>query len=487
LAKLTAFSPQIFPALPLREAVARVYPEVALYAITQLESKQMLHGIFDALVFNAGMPAYRVVAAHRDGGRVALEFAIEGQVAVTTVCEGGPGEIALPDAASTLQDHHWQLLSGMLQSHCAGVDLCIIGEKGCGKSFMARQFALALGYAPVETLFIYADMTSRDLLQRRTTGDDKETLWQPTPLAIAVRTGRLAILDGIHRLPLGTISTLLRLIEDREITLFDGSRYVQMERYREMQRKFGLSEDDLTARNIFPVHPSFRILCLATPPTMEAPWLTNEMMNLYHFFTLDVDLTSEQGREHSASLLQSIVSGFQPEISATLSAYASAVGADAISLRTMLRIARRTAQYPSDLSEAVSMNMMTMFMPAAARLGNDAVMCEIGLDPEAASATGAAEIVAPEGAGQLLIGDISYDVTLPENPQLVPEIVFFEIPSHTLVRQSRAPLQWAHWRWGVPPNDSPRAAIRCCARCSRTTPLESTCCSWATRVLARTS
>ena len=86
-----------------------------------------------------------------------------------------------------------------------------------GKTFVGQQFASALGYAPVETLFIYKDMTSRDLLQRRTTGSEKETLWQPTPLAIAVRTGRLAILDGINRLPPGTISALLRLIEDREV------------------------------------------------------------------------------------------------------------------------------------------------------------------------------------------------------------------------------------------------------------------------------
>ena len=62
------------------------------------------------------------------------------------------------------------------------------------------------------------------------------------PLAIALRTGRLAILDGVNRLPPGTISALLRLIEDREITLFDGSRYVKPERYIRMQEELGLTE-----------------------------------------------------------------------------------------------------------------------------------------------------------------------------------------------------------------------------------------------------
>ena len=79
--------------------------------------------------------------------------------------------------------------------------------------------------------------------------------------------GRLALLDGINRMPTGAISALLRLIEDREITLFDGSRYVKPERYQVMQHELGLSEAMLEQKGIFCVHPSFRILALATPPS----------------------------------------------------------------------------------------------------------------------------------------------------------------------------------------------------------------------------
>ena len=43
-----------------------------------------------------------------------------------------------------------------------------------------------------------------------------------------------------------------------QITLFDGSRYVKPERYAEMTTRLGLSEEELTARGIFMVHPSFR-------------------------------------------------------------------------------------------------------------------------------------------------------------------------------------------------------------------------------------
>eukprot|EP01048_Picozoa_sp_COSAG05_P002211 COSAG05_NODE_85_length_20698_cov_35.370309_15_plen_739_part_00 len=368
-----------FPQMPVKQAVTRAYPDVALYSLTQLEVRLLVTGMLDALreLDDPGFSSpYRIVSAVGSGlEEVTLTFApADGGEHVTVVTRGGLAPPLLPTVGqATLQDHHWQLITGMLQSHCAGRDLCLIGSRGSGKTFIAGQFARALGYAPVETLFIYADMTSRDLLQRRTTGESKETLWQPTPLAIALRTGRLAILDGINRMPVGAISALLRLIEDREITLFDGSRYVKPERYMAMQQDLGLSEAVLEQKGIFCVHPSFRILALATPPTRGQPWLTNEILHLFHFFRLDLDVRDEVGREHSAGLVNSVVPGLDQNVApilATLAAKLAEVKDDntstmdgSLSVRTMLRVARRTAMYPEDLNNAVSMNLMTMFMP----------------------------------------------------------------------------------------------------------------------------
>eukprot|EP01047_Picozoa_sp_COSAG01_P017994 COSAG01_NODE_965_length_12401_cov_3.496098_7_plen_426_part_00 len=389
---------------------------------------------------------------HSGVDEVTLTFAPEsgGGEAVVVSARGGLVPPALPDAHSaTLQDHHWRLLSGMLQSHSTGRDLCLIGGRGSGKTFIARQFALALGYAPVETLFIYADMTSRDLLQRRTTGASKQTLWQPTPLAIALRTGRLAILDGINRMPLGTISALLRLIEDREITLFDGSRYVKPERFLAMQQELGMSAQLLAQKGIFCVHPSFRILALATPPTRGQPWLTNEILHLFHFFRLDLDVQDEVGRQHSAALINSVVPGLPDDIAprlATLAAKLLEVQSDsastmdgAMSVRTMLRVARRTVAYPEDLDSAVSMNLMTMFMPTQARSMVNTLMKASGLEGEAEDARGQraeAVLVDEQADGTLDIGGIRYQIVEPANPELVPDIVFFEIPSHTLILRS---------------------------------------------------
>ena len=62
-------------------------------------------------------------------------------------------------------------LRGRLKKVKKKTDLCVIGDKGVGKSAIARLFAHRLGY-PTETFFMFKDMTSRDLLQRRSTHAD---------------------------------------------------------------------------------------------------------------------------------------------------------------------------------------------------------------------------------------------------------------------------------------------------------------------------
>jgi hypothetical protein len=106
-------------------------------------------------------------------------------------------------------------LAGMLRSHCLGRDICLVGEKGGGKSALAKEFGRLLGYnnnsssssvsalpssalsssslpspslAGTELVCCYRDMSPRDLLMRRTTDDDTgDTVWAASPLVGAAR------------------------------------------------------------------------------------------------------------------------------------------------------------------------------------------------------------------------------------------------------------------------------------------------------------
>ena len=56
------------------------------------------------------------------------------------------------------------------------------------------------------------DMTSRDLLQQRTTLPNGDTVWRPSPLVTAALEGSLAVLDGVHRINQGSFSVLHRYV-----------------------------------------------------------------------------------------------------------------------------------------------------------------------------------------------------------------------------------------------------------------------------------
>lgn len=61
-------------------------------------------------------------------------------------------------------------------------------------------------------VFILQDMTSRDLIQQRSTKPNGDTIWRNAPLVNAALEGRLAVLDGLHRLHPSTLAVLQRFV-----------------------------------------------------------------------------------------------------------------------------------------------------------------------------------------------------------------------------------------------------------------------------------
>lgn len=91
-----------------------------------------------------------------------------------------------------------------------------------------------------------------------------------------------------HRLSL-LFSFHSRLIHDREMQLYDGTRLLHHEKYEAIKSKEGLTDSDMQGKGIHPIHPSFRIVALAEPPVVGAAqgqWLTPEGLTLFLYHTM---------------------------------------------------------------------------------------------------------------------------------------------------------------------------------------------------------
>lgn len=153
-------------------------------------------------------------------------------------------------------------------------------------------------------MVLYQDMTARDFVQQRTTKINGDTIWRDSPLVRAAKNGHIAVLDGIHRIHNSTISILHRLVHDREVQLYDGTRLIRHDKYDELLAT-GLTQPQLEAKGLQRIHPAFRIIALAEAPTgklsqrhlirlvlnmcgqilvdSSSNWLTPEMLSLFMF------------------------------------------------------------------------------------------------------------------------------------------------------------------------------------------------------------
>ncbi|KAJ9470157.1 hypothetical protein DIPPA_32734 [Diplonema papillatum] len=350
-------------------------------------------------------------------------------------------------AASTLTPAQQHALAGLAQSHVAGRDACVVGGKGEGKSAVARAFAAAFGYAPADTMSLYADMSARDLLQKRTTGPKGETTWQITPLVSAAETGNLALLDGLHRLSPGTFNALCRLLEDRELALFDGTVYLPAARYDALAK--ATPAGGLERRKIRRIHPSFRVVALGVPPARGAGgagWLATEVQHMFDFHHVSpllvhpADLHSLMPRARFFEPLLKFASATASRASQlTEGGRPSAVQAQIppLSLRQLLRIARRVCEHdtPRELFECVSSSVLAELLPLDQRTIVFDLMKEAGLPVfEARKDAGKLEVMLD--ANSVAVGSVRVARKTPARPELVPDIHFVDIQSQLKVMQS---------------------------------------------------
>lgn len=63
--------------------------------------------------------------------------------------------------------------------------------------------------------------------------------WEDSPLVTAAKEGKIVVLDGIHRLSPDTLSVLQRLVQERELDLYDGSTLRPYDQHQQMTLETG--------------------------------------------------------------------------------------------------------------------------------------------------------------------------------------------------------------------------------------------------------
>jgi MoxR-like ATPase len=368
-------------------------------------------------------------------------------------------ELPLAYSAGYLQH---EALSALLQSYAAGRDICILAAKGEGKSFLLQQFLRAIGQPFAETLYLYKDMSSRDLIARRSTTQSGATVWINTCLIEAMKTGRIAVLDGLHRLNSGVINSLERLILDRTIQLNDGSVYVSLGEFDRIQSLHGYSLADMELRKIYAIHPSFCIIALANLPNANKDqWLDVNILPLFHFhyyFLLNSPIVKNkltgkirpnllyQSQRNLPNLnenLKSVLLSLFPQLDlghldSLLQFTQQLVQLNndntvnleiELSLRQLIRIAKKVNSYKNQLFEAIEDTLLIKFLSLQKRELVYKIMQHLNIvNPITAQNYDLTQI---QSIGKkLTIGEVCMEVFTPQHPELVPDIRFFPIAQH---------------------------------------------------------
>ncbi|XP_046400469.1 von Willebrand factor A domain-containing protein 8 [Ischnura elegans] len=427
---------ETFPKMSVYDVICRLYP---YKCFLNQEGKNAVEDIlktFEVLGSNdMGIrSSVKSITPSAGGARVDIECG--GQTSAIEIPMGNVPPLSSKEVFVSTP-YQEQLLAELIQSHMLG-DICLVGPKGSGKSATISRLANMLGYV-VEPIILYQDMTSRDLIQQRTTLESGDTVWQHSPLVTAALEGKLAVLDGIHRIHPSTLAVVHRLVHDRELHLYDGQRLLRHDRYDEIKKENNLSDESMVKSGVLRIHPSFRIIALADPPVIggsTGQWLSPELLSLFTYHEMRALSLLEE-----LSIIESLYGKIDPAMKKVLDiTHRLRSSADptvkslsgSLSTRQLLRIARRMALYPSDsVYDIIHRACLSRFLPSLAQQALNRELEDFDLRaPDKRSIKEADFPVANLTEDHITIGKTTVPRYDPKNKTKVPDVLFYDVPQH---------------------------------------------------------
>ncbi|PPR05936.1 hypothetical protein CVT24_006658 [Panaeolus cyanescens] len=257
------------------------------------------------------------------------------------------------------------LLTCFLQAHALGWDISFIPPAlpctaSASTSTLVKAFGQVLGY-DAEVLHMYKELGGRELVMRRRIEDGGATVWEPSPVIEGVWAGRLVHLSGLDVIG-STAGSLSRLVQDREIELWEGKRIVGE-----------ASTEEIQSGELSVAHPSFRVISTASKSLLLKDWLSDEHANM--FFPIP---SQPMDPKEEFDVLEA--PGCPKPLIDTLLAFAEkyrqSMSADNVlknrklGTRSLVRIARRLAFAPdgADVYAIIQQSLLAEFLPATEKI-----------------------------------------------------------------------------------------------------------------------
>jgi MoxR-like ATPase len=341
------------------------------------------------------------------------------------------GNLLLGGAAHSryvLTDALASVLDAMFQSHACGKDILLMSPQGESKSATAMHFASLLGYS-VKLVHAYPEMTLADLFLRRVTDTiTGETSWEPSALLDAIRNGDLCVLDNVEKLRSDVLASLQSLCLDRDVFLRDGRRIMRADR---------ASKLDQHTSNVICVHPSFRLLALASiSKEAGSNWLSQDVVSMFSSILIpspSTDCTLAILGSINPDCPKKTVDKLMALRDALTEEVAGDCGVSPLSTRNLIRIARRVTSPSSIVHDIVCEVLVADLLPPTQRSVLESVLKSVGIQKERVRGAGSLNTkttgIVVE-ADKCTIGDFSLQRLPVNRPELVPAPKFYDIPSH---------------------------------------------------------